>query len=240
MYMKMSFENSSLMPLWRKSHQLLAKKKRVLNLTGMDSRDFGDSSNDSSHISTIWWEKGETRTSQMEFLGGRLNKKALHTIMFTSEMQNLAYIMIFNLYMVRNLTNLSALRTIFLYGFFTHKEIDICSHIYHIFTKSITKRNSRLTLPFPSLVMSLILRAKVKIPSGLQVMQWKDPISAKPWSEAKSIFSDHQLVSLKFQEMLLNKEVTLKRKLSTTLQFRRTLHNLLPMCMQEHLVALII
>ena len=59
------------------------------------------------------------------------------------------------------------------------KEINICSHIYHIFTKSITKRNSRLTLPFSSLVMSLILRAKVKILSGLQVMQRKDPISAQ-------------------------------------------------------------
>ena len=75
--------------------------------------------------------------------------------------------MIFNLYPVKNLMTLLAPRTIFLYDLFTHKEIDICGHIYHLFVKSIKKRSSRLTLPFPSLVMSLILRARVKIPSGL-------------------------------------------------------------------------
>ena len=178
MYMKMSLWILHQCHCGRKSHQLLAKRERVLNFKGIDSRDFGDSSNDSLHISTIWCEKRETRPSQMEFLGGRLNKMALHTIMFTPKMWTLVYIMIFNLYLVRNLMNFSTLRTIFLYDFFTRKEIDICSQIYHIFTKSITKRNSRLTLPFLSLVMSLILRAKVKIPSGLQVMQRKDPISA--------------------------------------------------------------
>ena len=85
--------------------------------------------------------------------------------------------MIFNLYPVKNLTTLSAPRTIFLYDLFTHKEIDISGHIFHLFVKSINKQNSRLKLPFPSLVMSLILRARVKIPRGLQVMQREDPIS---------------------------------------------------------------
>ena len=89
----------------------------------------------------------------------------------------MAYIMIFNLYQVKNLTTLSAPRTIFLFDLFTHKEIDICGHIYHIFIKSFTKTNAKLTLPFLSLVMSLILRARVKIPSGLPVMQREDSIS---------------------------------------------------------------
>ena len=131
------------------------------------------------HTSLQYDERREKLEPLMEFLGGRLNKKALHTITFTSKMRTLVYIMIFNLYPEKNLRNLSALRTIFLFDLFTHKEIDICNHIYHIFTKSITKRNSRLTLPFPSLVMSLILRARVKIPSGLQVMQKEDHISAQ-------------------------------------------------------------
>ena len=113
----------------------------------------------------------------MEVLGGQLKKKVLQTIEFTPEMRALAYIMIFNLYLVKNLMTLSAPRTIFLYDLFTHKEIDIYGHIYHLFVKSIKKRSARLTLPFPSLVMSLILRARVKIPSGLQVMQREDPIS---------------------------------------------------------------
>ena len=95
----------------------------------------------------------------------------------------LAYIMIFNLYPMKNL---SGPRTIFLFDLFTHKEIDIYGHIYHLFIKSITKRKSRLTLSFPKLVMSLILRARVKIPSGLQVMQREDPISEQTiiWSKA--------------------------------------------------------
>jgi len=42
----------------------------------------------------------------VQVLGGQLKKKALHTIEFTPEMRALAYIMIFNLYPVKNLMNL--------------------------------------------------------------------------------------------------------------------------------------
>jgi len=65
---------------------------------------------------------------------------------------------------------LSGPRMVFLYDLFTHKEIDIYGHIYHLFVKSIKKRNARLFLSFPSLVMSLKIRTKVMIPSGLLVM----------------------------------------------------------------------
>ena len=112
-------------------------------------------------------ERKEKLEPLVEVLGGQLKKKVLQTIEFTLEMRALAYIMIFNLYSVKNLTTLSMPRTIFLYDFFIHKEINICGHIYHLFVKSIKKRSSRLTLPSPSLVMSLILRARVNIPSGL-------------------------------------------------------------------------
>ena len=138
------------------------------------------------HTSLQYDERREKLEPLVEFLGGRLNNKALHTIMFTPEMRTLAYIMIFNLYPIRNLMNFSAPRTIFLFNLFTHKEIDICSHIYHLFVKSIKKRNSRLTPPFPSLVMSLILRARVKIPIGLQVMQREDPISEQTMIRSKA------------------------------------------------------
>ena len=43
----------------------------------------------------------------LELLGGNLNKKALNTVPFTSEMRTLAYIMLHNLYPVKNLTTLS-------------------------------------------------------------------------------------------------------------------------------------
>ena len=43
-----------------------------------------------------------------------------------------------------------------------------------------------LTLPFPNLVMSLITRARVKIPTGLQVMQREDPISVQTMTRSKA------------------------------------------------------
>ena len=93
-------------------------------------------------------------------------------------MRTLAYIMIFNLYSVKNLTNLSTPWAIFLLDLVTQKEINICNHIYYIFTKCITNRNSRLILPFPSFIIAFIARARVKIPSGLPVMPRDYPISA--------------------------------------------------------------
>ena len=106
-----------------------------------------------------------------ELLGNSLMKKLMNTIPFNAKMRTLAYVMIHNLYPVTKLTTLSALRTIFLYNLFTHKEIDICGHIYHLLTKSITKRNSRTIMPFPSLIMGLIAKTRMKIPSGLTLVQ---------------------------------------------------------------------
>ena len=64
------------------------------------------------HTSLQYDERREKLEPLVEILGGQINKKALHTIMFTSEMRTFAYIMIFNLYPVRNLTNLSSPRYI--------------------------------------------------------------------------------------------------------------------------------
>ena len=114
----------------------------------------------------------------VNILGGEIHKKVRNTIPFTPEMRTLAYVMIFNLYPMKNLSTLSAPRAIFLLDLLRQKEIDICSHIYYLFTKCITKRNSRLILPFPSLVMAFIAKARVKIPSGLPVMPRDYPINA--------------------------------------------------------------
>ena len=103
-------------------------------------------------------------------LGGTPNKSSMNTIPFTSEMRTFAHVMIHNLYLVTNLTTLSAPRTIFLYDLFTHKEIDICGHIFHILKKSIEKQNSRTVMPFPTLIMGLIAKEQLKIPSGLTVI----------------------------------------------------------------------
>ena len=102
----------------------------------------------------------------------------MNTISFSPEMRTLAHVMINNLYSVTNLTTLSAPRTIFLYDLFTHKEIDICGHIFHILKRSIEKKNSRTVIPFPSLIMGLIAKTRLKLSSGLTVVQRDYPIGA--------------------------------------------------------------
>lgn len=112
--------------------------------------------------SSLHYDKKKDKIESLMLIrGGQIKKKSLHTIDFSPQMRALAYIMIFNLYPVKNLTTLSQPRTIFLHGFFTHKEIDICGHIYHLFIKCIRKRKTRITLPFLSLIMSLISKVRV-------------------------------------------------------------------------------
>ena len=50
--------------------------------------------------------------------------------------------------------------------------------MYHLLTKSITKRNSRTITPFPSLIIGLIAKTRLKIPIGLTIMLRDYPISA--------------------------------------------------------------
>ena len=121
-----------------------------------------------------------------ELLGGLLKKKPMNTIPFNAKIRTLAYVMIHNLYPVTNLTTLFGPRTIFLYDLYTHKEIDICGHIYHLLIKSITKRNFRTIMPFPALIMGLIAKTRLKIPSGLTIVPRDYPIGANTVSRGKA------------------------------------------------------
>ena len=114
----------------------------------------------------------------VQILGGTSKKSSMNIIPFSLKMRNLAYVMIHNLYPVTNLTTLSAPGTIFLYDLFTHKEIDVCGHIFHLLKKSIEKQNSRIVMPFPSLIMGLIAKERLKLPSGLTLVQKDYPIGA--------------------------------------------------------------
>ena len=120
----------------------------------------------------------ESIKEMVSILGGTFKKSSMNTIPFSLEMRALAYVMIHNLYMVTNLTTLSALRTIFLYDLFTHKEIDICGHIFHLLTKSIERQNTRTIMPFPSLIMGLIAKTRLKLSNGLIVVHRDYPIGA--------------------------------------------------------------
>ena len=114
----------------------------------------------------------------VQLLRGTPKKSSMNMIPYSLEMRTLAYVMIHNLYPVTNLTTLSAPRTMFLYDLFSHKEIDICGHIFHLLKKSIEKQNSRTVMLFPSLIMGPIAKTELKLPSGLTVVQRDYPIDA--------------------------------------------------------------
>ena len=132
-----------------------------------------------------------------ELLGGCLKKKLMNTIPFNAEIRTLAYVMIHNLYPETNLTTLSEPRTIFLYDLYTHKEIDICGHIYHLLTKSITKRNSRTIMPLPSLITGLIAKTRMKIQAVLPLCQNTIALVLTWWPEAKPTSLDQEPAFLK-------------------------------------------
>ena len=85
-------------------------------------------------------------------LGGFPKKSSMNIIPFSLEMRTLAHVMISNLYSVTNLTTLSAPRTIFLYDLFTHKEIDLCGHIFHMLRKALRSRTLGLSCLSPLLL----------------------------------------------------------------------------------------
>ncbi|KAL0008001.1 hypothetical protein SO802_009503 [Lithocarpus litseifolius] len=61
--------------------------------------------------------------------GGRQKKQSLHTTSFSPYMRTLAYIMLFNLCPMKNLTTLSQPRALFLHDLYKKKDIDIFAHI---------------------------------------------------------------------------------------------------------------
>ena len=114
----------------------------------------------------------------VEILGDTPKKSSMNTIPFSPKMRALAHVIIHNLYSVTNLTTLSAGRTKFMYDLFTHQEIDICGYIFHLLKKSIKKQHSRIVMPFPSLIIGLIAKTKLKFSSGLTVVPKDYPIAA--------------------------------------------------------------
>ena len=121
----------------------------------------------SQPISVQYEDRLGSIADMVEILGDTPKKSSMNTIPFSPKMRALAYVIIHNLYLVTNLTTLSAGRTKFLYDLFTHQEIDICGHIFHLLKKSIEKQHSRTVIPFPSLIMGLIAKTKLKFPVAL-------------------------------------------------------------------------
>ena len=147
-------------------------------ITRESIQDFLEVRPPSQPITVQYEDKLGSTEEMIRILGGTPKKSSMNTIPFSPEMRTLAYVMIHNLYPVTNLTTLLAPRTMFLYDFFTHKEIDICGHILYMLKKSIMKQNSRTIMPFPFLIMGLIAKEHLKISSGLKIVQRDYPIGA--------------------------------------------------------------
>ena len=145
-------------------------------ITRQDIQDFLEVCPPSQPITTQYEDIIGAIEKMIQILGGTPTKQSMNTLKFTPKMA-LAHIMLYNLYPVTNLTTLSAARTRFLFDLFTHKEIDICGHIFHILKKSIAKQTTRTVMPFPILIMGLIANTLLKIPSGLKVVPRGYPIS---------------------------------------------------------------
>ena len=141
-------------------------------------QDFLEIRPPSQPISIQYEDRLGSTKEMVEILEGTSKKSSMNTIPFSPEMRALTHVMIHNLYLVTNLTTLSAGRTMFLYDLFTHKEIDICGHIFHLLKKSIEKQHSKTVMPFPSRIMGLITKTRLKLPSGLTVVQRDYPIGA--------------------------------------------------------------
>ena len=145
-------------------------------ITRDSTQDFLEVRRPSQPMTVQYDDRLESIEEMVKILGGTPTKKSMNVIPFRPEMRALTYVMIQNLYPITNLMTLSTPRKIFLYDLFTHKEIDICGHIFHLLTKSIEKQNSRTIMPFPSLIMGLIAKAKLKLPSSLTIVHRDYPI----------------------------------------------------------------
>nr|POF17240.1 hypothetical protein CFP56_18356 [Quercus suber] len=86
----------------------------------------------------------------------------------------------------RNLTNLFLPRALLLHGLFLKKDIENYAHIYHLLVKCISKRTSRMTLPFPGLIMSIMRYERVQIPLDLPMMKREDQIYAQTMTRSKA------------------------------------------------------
>ena len=139
--------------------------------------------------SSLPYDKRRTPVSEVASnLRVTRKRQSLHSMSFSPAMRALAYIVLYNLYLVRNLTTLSQPRALFLHDFYMKRDIDSCAHIYHLLAKCVNKKKTWMTLPFLGLIMSILHQEKVKISPGLPVMKRENPISALTMTGAKLVF----------------------------------------------------
>ena len=103
-----------------------------------------------------------------EALGDNLeistNGKSVSVASLSLELRLLTTIMFHNLYPLSSTMYMNLDQALFLYDLIIDEEIDVCSHIFHILTKTVKQIASRNCLPFCCLI-SKILKLKGVHPS---------------------------------------------------------------------------
>ena len=102
-------------------------------------------------------------------LGRYKEGKCLNTTSFPPDLRCLAYIMMFNLYLIRKLTTINNARAIFLMELHEKIYIDIGAHLYSIIAKA-TKTSLRAKLVLPSLIMRILYENGVETPWDISLM----------------------------------------------------------------------
>ena len=90
---------------------------------------------------------------------GHRERRSLNTTSFPPDLRCLAYIMLFNLYLVKKLSTINNARAIFLIELHENTYIDISAQLYNIIAKSIGPMP-----PTPPINSQTILRSKIQIP----------------------------------------------------------------------------
>ena len=92
------------------------------------------------------------------------NRKSVSVASPSPELRLLTSIIFSNLYPLSSTGYMNLGRALFLHDLITDEEIDVCSHIFHILTKTVERIASRNCIPFCRLI-SKILKLKGVHPS---------------------------------------------------------------------------
>ena len=102
-------------------------------------------------------------------IGGYREGKCLNTTSFPPDLRCLAYIMMFNLYLVKKLSTINNARAIFLMELHEKIYIDIGAHLYYIIVEA-TKTTARSKLVLPSLIIRILHENGVETPQHISLM----------------------------------------------------------------------
>ena len=109
---------------------------------------------------------------------GHRERRSLNTTSFPPDLRCLAYIMMFNLYLVKKLSTINNARAIFLMELHENTYIDISAQLYNIIVKSI-KTTSRSKFVVPNLIMRILHENSVETPQHIGPMPPTPPINSQ-------------------------------------------------------------